>query len=127
MISGVIMGLSASYTHHHRPVAPPSPEPEPIDFSQPAWAVTVPNWRRVRSLPNESPQRHPLAPDLYGQYMNVGYAAYRQQDYNTALINFRRALGEQAGDAKATEAIANTEAILQKQRDSVQESQGEAE
>ena len=114
------MGLSTSYTERHRPTAPSSPTDEPIDFSQPAWAVIVPTLSRVRSLPTEPPQRHPLAPSIYKETMAIGYKAYQQGDYQTALINFRRALSEKVGDRYATEAIANTEAIIQKQRDEAQ-------
>jgi tetratricopeptide (TPR) repeat protein len=51
----------------------------------------------------------------YEQTMSIGYAAYNQGDYQTALINFRRALELQPGDRLATEAIQNTEAIIQDQ------------
>jgi Tfp pilus assembly protein PilF len=44
--------------------------------------------------------------------MEVGYAAFEQGDYQTALINFRRALQARPGDRYATDAIANTEAII---------------
>jgi hypothetical protein len=52
----------------------------------------------------------------YRQTMMVGYAAYQKSDYQTALINFRRALQARPNDRLALEAIQNTEAILQ-QRD----------
>lgn len=57
-------------------------------------------------------------PSTYHQTMMVGYAAYEQGDYQTALINFRRALDMQPGDRLATEAIQNTEAIIRRQRGS---------
>ena len=126
MIVGVLWGLSASYSEPSQPVVATEPV-APIDFSQPAWAVTVPTLKRVRSLPIEPAQRHPLAPSIYQQSMTVGYAAYQQKDYQTALINFRRALTDKADDPYATEAIANTEAILQKQRDAVQEPEQQRE
>ncbi len=55
------------------------------------------------------------APQSYHQTMMVGYSAYNQGDYQTALINFRRALEMQPGDRLATEAIQNTESIIQQQ------------
>ncbi|MEM7771948.1 MAG: hypothetical protein AAF327_15740 [Cyanobacteria bacterium P01_A01_bin.37] len=61
------------------------------------------------NLPGNTPQ-------TYRQTMMVGYAAYNQRDYQTALINFRRALDIQPGDRLATEAIQNTEAIIQQQQ-----------
>lgn len=50
--------------------------------------------------------------DEYHQIMMVGYSAYRQGDYQTALINFRRALDMKPGDELATQAIQNTEAAI---------------
>lgn len=117
------MGLSASYVERHRPVVTPEPPPEPLDFSQPAWSVAVPKWSEVRSLPNEPAQRHPLAPKVYEQSMSIGYKAYKQKDYQTALINFQRALTEKPTDRYAKEAIANTKAIIQKQRQAAEAEQ----
>ena len=119
MIVGVILGVSSSYAERHQMTAPEQPT-QAIDWAQPAWAVTGSALPRVRSLPSEPPQQHPLVPSLYKQSMRVGYGAYQQQDYHTALINFQRALAERAGDRYATEAIANTEAIIQKQRQDAQ-------
>lgn len=126
IIAGVIMGLSTSHAERQGTAVSDEPVAAPIDFSKPAWSVTVPNLKRVRSLPTAPPKRHPLAPNLYKQSMDVGYAAYQQGDYQTALINFRRALDEKSGDRYATEAIANTEAIIQKQKDDSEPSASEA-
>lgn len=52
--------------------------------------------------------------DLYKQFMQVGYGASKSKDYNTALINFQRALGMKPGDAKAQEAISNMASALGK-------------
>ncbi|MEL7502970.1 MAG: hypothetical protein AAFN18_10930 [Cyanobacteria bacterium J06554_6] len=54
--------------------------------------------------------------DDYTRYMRLGYAYTNQFDYNTALINFRRALAERPGDPYATEAIANVEYYLERNR-----------
>ncbi len=56
------------------------------------------------------------ASDLYTQAMLVGYAADEQGDYQTALINFRRALAERPGDVYALRAIANVESYLAAER-----------
>lgn len=48
----------------------------------------------------------------YDTYMKVGYNAYEKGDYNTALINFRRALASRPNDGYATRAIQNTEKRL---------------
>jgi len=39
--------------------------------------------------------------------MRIGYSASRHGDYQTALINFRRALSERPGDRYASEAATN--------------------
>jgi YARHG domain len=44
--------------------------------------------------------------------MRIGYSASRQHDYQTALINFRRALDERPGDRYASEAANNMENII---------------
>ncbi|NEQ43231.1 MAG: hypothetical protein F6K00_06585 [Leptolyngbya sp. SIOISBB] len=56
------------------------------------------------------------ASDRYTQAMLVGYAAAEQGDYQTALINFRRALAERPGDVYALRAIANVESYLAAER-----------
>ncbi|MEM1308173.1 MAG: hypothetical protein AAGF98_01510 [Cyanobacteria bacterium P01_H01_bin.153] len=57
-----------------------------------------------------------IAPDLYTQAMLVGYAAEEQGDYQTALINFRRALLERPNDSYALRAIANVESYIAAER-----------
>lgn len=57
-----------------------------------------------------------IAPDLYTQAMLVGYAAEEQGDYQTALINFRRALLERPNDRYALRAIANVESYIARER-----------
>jgi tetratricopeptide (TPR) repeat protein len=52
----------------------------------------------------------------YTQAMLIGYAAAEQNDYQTALINFRRALAARPGDRYALAAIANMEAYIAQQR-----------
>lgn len=46
---------------------------------------------------------------VYDTHMQTGYKATKNQDYQTALINFRRALGERPNDSYAMNAIHNTE------------------
>ena len=66
-------------------------------------------------------------PDLYTQFMLVGYAADEQGDYQTALINFRRALAERPGDVYALRAIANVESYLAAERREIARQQRLAE
>ena len=46
--------------------------------------------------------------------MRIGYAATQQRDYQTALINFRRALEERPGDNFASSAIQNVEGYIRR-------------
>ena len=52
----------------------------------------------------------------YTQAMLIGYAATEQGDYQTALINFQRALEARPGDRYALTAIDNVESYLAQQR-----------
>lgn len=51
----------------------------------------------------------------YEQAMANGYAATEIRDYQTALINFRRALASRPGDSRATIAIQNVERYIYEQ------------
>lgn len=51
----------------------------------------------------------------YEQAMTNGYAATEARDYQTALINFRRALASRPGDTRATTAIQNVERYIYEQ------------
>lgn len=46
--------------------------------------------------------------------MRIGYTATQQRDYQTALINFRRALEERPGDTYASRAIQNVEGYIRR-------------
>ncbi|MFM7886265.1 MAG: tetratricopeptide repeat protein [Pseudanabaena sp.] len=48
----------------------------------------------------------------YDVWMRIGYKAYDKKDYNTALINFKRALKLRPKDVYATKAIQNMERRL---------------
>lgn len=48
----------------------------------------------------------------FHQAMAIGYAAFEQKDYQTALINFRRAVKEWPENDYAIAAVRNTEAII---------------
>ena len=78
--------------------APPIP---PLPPAPPAATSTAP----AAASPNQSYD--------YRQSMLVGYAAFEQKDYQTALINFKRAAQVRPGDSYAVKAIQNTEAVLQ--------------
>lgn len=58
----------------------------------------------------------PEVEDDYTRAMNLGYAYVNEFDYQTALINFRRALEERPEDVYATSAIANMEYYIKRNR-----------
>lgn len=58
----------------------------------------------------------PAPPDAYTQAMLIGYAAEKQGDYQTALINFRRALAERPNDKYARAAVRNMQTYIARQR-----------
>ncbi|MBD2260255.1 hypothetical protein H6G13_22025 [Pseudanabaena sp. FACHB-2040] len=59
----------------------------------------------------------PAQPDAYTRAMLLGYAAAEQGDYQTALINFRRALAARPNDRYAQAAIRNMESFIVEQRE----------
>lgn len=69
-----------------------------------------------QETPTPTPPPEPETPDAYTQAMIVGYAAAEQKDYQTALINFRRALAERPGDRYALAAIRNMETYIAQQQ-----------
>ncbi len=58
----------------------------------------------------------PEPEDAYTRAMNLGYTYANQFDYQTALINFRRALEERPEDVYAINAIANMEDFIERNR-----------
>ena len=76
--------------------------------------------RVAQTLPvdgdSEQASEEDLSAELYEQAMRIGYAATEQKDYQTALINFRRALEARPGDRYATAAIRNVESYIQRIR-----------
>lgn len=64
------------------------------------------------SQSNPSTATQPAQPaqrSVYDRYMEAGYAATQKQDYETALLYFKRALDERPGDGYAQQAIQNVE------------------
>ena len=48
--------------------------------------------------------------------MNLGYTAMKNKDYQTALVNFKRALAFNLGNKNAVEAIGNVSSYIQQSR-----------
>lgn len=77
----------------------PSAAAEPFPTS--AAPVTNPNSTRVAAQNYD-----------FKQSMKLGYIYYGQGDYQTALINFNRALQIRPGDAYAVKAVYNTKSAI---------------
>jgi len=68
------------------------------------------------SPPPPEPEPDPELKLTYKEYMDIGYSYYRKQDYNTALINFRRALAKRPDDELALQAANKTEAKIKERK-----------
>jgi hypothetical protein len=69
------------------------------------------------STTNAATPASPVAQQYdYKKSMSLGYLAFKKKDYQTALINFQRALQARPGDKLAKDAIQNTQKVLQQSR-----------
>lgn len=93
--------------------------------------ATIAYWNMVDQMENprsaptaqsEPAQPRPTASTAptFDRYMRTGYEATEQGDYQTALINFRRALQERPGNPYARQAIRNVETYIERDSDSAQ-------
>jgi|GEM_PF-847728 tetratricopeptide (TPR) repeat protein len=85
----------------------PSLYQEPSPAAEPSPTVAAPV-----TEPNSAPVA--AQKDDFKQSMKLGYIYYGQGDYQTALINFNRALQIRPGDAYAVKAVDNTKSALAK-------------
>lgn len=69
-------------------------------------------YQQAKPTQTATPQQQ--EPSAYDRAMQIGYNATRKGDYNTGLINFKRALSQRPGDPYATQAIANVEVYLKR-------------
>ncbi|MGI0488753.1 hypothetical protein ACN4EK_25365 [Pantanalinema rosaneae CENA516] len=78
--------------------------------------ATISYWNTMDLLQSQSQgESEPISAGTRSEYdrsMQIGYDATEQGDYNTALINFRRALAERPGDHYASQAIRNVSTYL---------------
>ncbi len=98
--------------------ASPSQEQSPASEQSPTSEVSPASESSAQLSPAPVPE--PNSGTVGGQQydfkqsMKLGYAYYGQGDYQTALINFNRALQVRPGDAYAVKAVDNTKkAIVQ--------------
>ena len=71
-------------------------------------AARIAYWNSINALKEAQTisDRTPVESD-YDRYMRLGYEETQSRDYQSALINFNRALEQRPGDYFATEAIRN--------------------
>jgi hypothetical protein len=69
-----------------------------------------------KQLRSESTVRPEPQQTSYDRYMQVGYDAVQKKDYQTALINFKRARQERPEDIYAKQAVLNVEKYIQQSR-----------
>ena len=67
--------------------------------------VTTPSRTRRNGLRSSGNASSTGQQSVFRRYMLTGYAATKQRDYQTALVNFRKALNERPGNPYATKAI----------------------
>lgn len=85
----------------------------PLSLTLGGWALTSAT-APTQAQPLQIAQAQ--SAEAYGRAMRIGYAATAQRDYQTALINFRRALAARPGDRYAIAAIANVQSYIDQVR-----------
>lgn len=63
-------------------------------------------------LNGNQPENKDTPKSAYDRHMRIGYSATDNNDYQTALINFRRALKARPNDPYATQAIRNVRTYI---------------
>lgn len=77
-----------------------------VKLPQPGWIFKdVTSWQ-CGSIPQLN---SPIDTTSYDYYIRVANSSYREGDYQTALINYRRSLDERPGDSYARKAILATQ------------------
>lgn len=69
--------------------------------------ATIAYYNMLDILDGNKPKSIDSPKSAYDRYMRIGYSATENQDYQTALINFRRALQKRPNDPYASQAIRN--------------------
>ena len=75
--------------------------------------ATIAYWNERRALHDQqAPADQTPTESAYDRSMRLGYDETHSRDYQSALINFRRALAERPGDYYATQAVRNVRAYI---------------
>ncbi len=75
--------------------------------------ATIAYWNERRALHDQqAPADRTPRESAYDRFMRLGYDETHSRDYQSALINFRRALVERPGDYYASQAVRNVKAYI---------------
>jgi len=103
------LNVSPSPTPASSPGSEPSDFPTELNVSPSPTQASSPGFE---PSPQISPASVPAQENDFKQSMKLGYTYYEQGDYQTALINFNRALQIRPGDAYAVKAVDNTKSAI---------------
>lgn len=79
--------------------------------------ATIAYWNARKALHDQlSPQAAAPVESNYDRYMRLAYDETQKRDYQSALINFRRALNERPGDYYASQGIRNVTSYIAAQK-----------
>lgn len=77
--------------------------------------ATVAYWNMHDAINKQADSPNQTQPESeYDRYMEIGYDATEEGNYQTALINFERALSERPGDSFAMQAARNVKTFIQR-------------
>lgn len=74
--------------------------------------ATIAYYNMLDILDGNKPESKDSPKSAYERHMRIGYAATDNQDYQTALINFRRALKTRPNDPYASQAVRNVRTYI---------------
>ena len=74
--------------------------------------ATIAYWNAMDAIKEGKTSSSNQTETNYERYMRIGYDATERGDYQTALINFQRALDERPGDEYATQAVRNVQTFI---------------
>ncbi len=82
--------------------------------------ATIAYWNMIDQLERMGATEPDAAPTGeatdYDRFMRIGYEASANRDYQTALINFQRALNERPNDPYAAQAVLNVSTYIERER-----------
>ena len=76
--------------------------------------ATIAYYNMIDVLNGNKPKNRKNSVSVYERQMRIGYSATDKKDFQTALINFRRALKTRPNDPYATQAIRNVSTYIER-------------